>query len=390
MELLRHELYKIFSRKILWVATVFFLAVTAFFVYNQSSLYIEQFGEMNTFYSSVYKGHEGTVNVQEVAAAEKENQNLLNQLNPLLVHSEKSILLQRRIDYDSAISNANANANTRISRISEYLTDMKSAKQKYGENSFAYRDSTMRYDMTKSLVLPGVYFTYPWNNILDFPVTLGFLILVAMILLGVSPIFSDEYATGVDALILSSRFGKGKIAGIKAIAGTIYCASVALLFTTANMFGYFIALGTDGSSAPFQSIFKYLASPYAFTIGQYFTLETLTYMIAGVCFGLLVMLVSSFSKNALIPFFTCGCLIGLTAGIKVMDMALPGPLSLIEDFSYSELMRVTGLFSEYKTFNILGYPVLYGPLALGYFAVLTIIITWFTIRNFRFHQIENA
>lgn len=390
MELLRHELFKIFSRRIVWVAAAFFLAITLFFVYNQSRLYLEQYGDMTAFYQSVYQGHEGTITAQTAAAAEKENETLSSQLDTLFVNSPKSILIQRRMTYDNAVSNAKVNQGTRLSRVGEYRQAMNKTLGQYGENSFAYRNAALHYDMVKRLIPPGVYFSFPWGNALDFPVVIGFLILTAMILVGVSPIFSDEYATGVDALILSSRWGKRKITGVKVLSGAIYCVAVALLFLLVNTAGYFITLGTAGAGAPLQSVFRYLASPYSFTVGQFFFVETLIYIAAGVCFGLLVMFVSALSKNVLIPFFSCGCLIGLTAGLKVLDVVLPGPLTWIEDFSYSELMRVSGLFDGYKTYSIFGHPVLYLPLALIVFSIVSTIALWLTIRIFRLHQIENA
>jgi hypothetical protein len=71
-----------------------------------------------------------------------------------------------------------------------------------------------------------------------------------------------------------------------------------------------------------------------------------------------------------------------------MDIVLPSPLAWLENFSYSELMRVSGLFSDYKTYNILGHPVLYFPLALIVFAVISIAILWLTIHFFKCQQIS--
>lgn len=390
MELLKHELYKIANRKIIWIAAAFFTIVTIFFIHNMSGLYSE-YGNMGDFYRSTYQGHEGTVNSQTLTTAQTDQEKLNNvDKSSIGANETRSIEELRQMNFDQAVLNAKANQDTRVSRLNEYQQAIKSASQKFGENSFAYRNAVFHYNMVKQLILPGVYFNYPWQNIIDFPVVLGFLILVAMILLGVSPIFSDEYATGVDALILSSKWGKRKLAGIKITAGIIYCTVTALLFALINMVGYFAILGTFGGGAPLQSIYKYLASPYSFTIGQFFLLETLIYIVGGVCFGLFVMLVSALSKNVLIPFFTCGCLVGLTAGLKAVDIVLPKPFSWLEDFSYSELMRVSGLFSEYKTYNIFGHPMLYFPLAIVVFSIISIIILLLTLRIFKNHQIENA
>jgi hypothetical protein len=168
----------------------------------------------------------------------------------------------------------------------------------------------------------------------------------------------------------------------------LYCAAAALIFTLVNMAGYFAALGTVGFDAPIQSIYTYLASPYGLTVGQYFLSQTAVAVVGSISFGLFVLLVSALSKNALIPFFTCGCLVGLTTGIKVMDITLPGYFSWFVDFSHSELIRAEGLFSTFKTYNILGLPVPYLDMMAVVAVCVSLIIVFLTFKVFRRHQVN--
>lgn len=215
MELLKHELYKIFTRKSVWIAAIFFILVSVFDIYATYDMKSQLFGNMNDFYRSTYQGKEGPVNSEMVTAARADEDKIFNDPSSFSSNGYPTIEAGRRSRFDEAVLDAEENQKKRISRLNEYRQAVETASQKYGKNSFEYRDATLHYNMVKQLVMPGVYFNDPWDNIIDFPVTLGFLILVAMILLGVSPVFSDEYATGADALILSSKLGKRKWPALK-------------------------------------------------------------------------------------------------------------------------------------------------------------------------------
>lgn len=391
-ELLKHELFKIYSRKVLWFAIAFFFVITLLFVHNMASMYTDKYGDMNEYYHSIYESHEGVVNENDI----KSSQSILDSLHSNIKDSKSnqstntkpSLDSARKINYAESVQNAKANQDMRTTRISEYKSAVETAQEKYGTNSFAYRDAVLRYSMISTIRMPGIYFTYPWNNIIDFSTVFGFLIIVAMTLLGVSPIFSDEYETGMDSLILSSKNGKGKAVGAKVLSCIIYCAVISLIFVLVNAIGYFVALGTTGFNAPIQSIYNYLASPYNLTIGQYFIVQTATLTLGSIAFGIFTLFISALSKNALIPFFTCGCVIGITAGIKAMDITLPGIVSWIVDFSYSELIRVKGLFSTYKTYDIFGHPILYANLIILTFLIVTVIIIGITFKVFKNHEVK--
>ena len=391
MELLRYELYKIYKHKIIWIAYIFFFIVTIFFVFYNSDRFISNLGDLNDFYRSTYLGKEGTVTAEMLAAAQKEQDQLFAETESLY-KSNSSIpqeTLRRMAFVDDVITAAQERDES-----ASYLTELQEAAQtalrESGENSFAYRDAALHLEMARSVRESGLYFPYSWGDIIDFPVGLGFLFSAAMILLGLSPIFSEEYATGADALLLSSRRGKRQSARAKIAAGVLYCIATDLFFTLVNMAGNFIVRGFYGGDAPLQTIQNYVLSPYSFTIAQYFSAETLVSLFGCICFGLLVMLVSSLSGNALVPFFICGCLIGTTGIVIASHITLSAPLSWLADFSYTELMRVKDLFTVYKSYSVFGYPVLYLPLALVIFVIVSAAVLLLTLRAFRKHQVKSA
>ena len=60
----------------------------------------------------------------------------------------------------------------------------------------------------------------------------------------ISPVFAEEYTSGMDSLILSSRFGKTRCARAKILASfSLWIFAVTSLYLTLLTIGYF---GTDG------------------------------------------------------------------------------------------------------------------------------------------------
>lgn len=93
-------------------------------------------------------------------------------------------------------------------------------------------------------------------------VFVGFLLVIAL-----SPVFSEEYTRGTDALILTSRHGKGKCVWAKIIASylfTLLTVGICLLFFTVN---YLHGFGLDGAGASIQlnTHFVFHGVPYFLT-----------------------------------------------------------------------------------------------------------------------------
>jgi ABC-type transport system involved in multi-copper enzyme maturation permease subunit len=134
---------------------------------------------------------------------------------------------------------------------------------------YDYNSKLLELNMTKSLQEPGVYYNTGVSEIVDFPDKFGFIFLGALVLLGVSPVFSEEYAVNVDALIFSSKNGRRKAVNAKIAASLIFVISAVLFFSMVNVFTNMYFYGGYGWDAPLQSIFDYVISPYSLNIAQY-------------------------------------------------------------------------------------------------------------------------
>jgi len=104
-------------------------------------------------------------------------------------------------------------------------------------------------------------------------------------------------------------------------------------------------------------------------------------------FGLLVMLLSVFSRSPLIPFFIGGAVYGipifLGSILRIDALWARTPV----DFSYTQVVKVEQLFMTFRAFNVFGYPVLYAYLLCAVIASLSAAVLAGIYRGFRSRQV---
>lgn len=120
-------------------------------------------------------------------------------------------------------------------------------------------------DLQASVPQPLAYgWAGGWDNILD---CAAFLILaIFAICVTVTPLFASEYRKGTDAVLLSTRNGRGRLVAAKLVAAVLY-ATVLFAVCAAIICGVSFAFyGTGGAGLPIQNYS--LISPYPLTMAQ--------------------------------------------------------------------------------------------------------------------------
>lgn len=393
MELLKHELYKIFSKKILYITLLFFLLVIIF-LHPSANYFPKEYGNVRDFYKDYYQQYEGPVTPEKVRLAEDGTRQIDEYIkeyteqhnsSPVLFGAKtaihrKSVVLSEILEADQKVKNHNALINTLEQRL-------KTMKNK-GQNDYEYKKTKLHYSMVKNIKAPGIYFNWGWRETSEFINTFGTVIMGAMILLGVSTVFSDEYSTNMDALILSSKNGKNRVITAKFLAASIYILIIALFFTLLNLLIQFKIMGFVGGNSTLQALFRYENSPYGWTLVQYVPRQIAAHLFGSLAFGFIVLLVSSLCKSGLASFFISGCIFGLPLFFNSILYIKSGWIAKINEFSYAVLMRGQPLFSQFKAFNIFDHPVLYFNLMLLLFTLLSISVIYLTYRSFCSHQVS--
>lgn len=392
MNILRHELYKIYARKSIYLSILFFLLLFAFVIYGLASDAL-----MNRHLANYFEAAQGPVTEQKVKLAEQgqkefENhpENYATDIKVIPGGGSSMKLTPEGIaknEFDSTIFSMNAQIRNRSDHLGQLSNGINNLEKTNSVDTFDYKAKVMQYKMLKNTNIPVIGYSKAWANVIDFIPTFGFVFMGALILLGLSPVFSEEYSTNVASIILSSKHGKGKVTTAKILAACIYIISLVFLFSIVNVATYFYALGTNGGGFPLQNIYLYGASPYALTISHYFMVATAVQLAGSVAFGLLVLLISSLSRLALIPLFVGGLVFATPIAWLKLGVHIAW-INRLSELSYSEVIRVKDIFKDFKVYNFFGTPVMYLEVVLLVMAVLSIVSVWLTYYVFRHHQVN--
>lgn len=116
------------------------------------------------------------------------------------------------------------------------------------------------------------------------------------VLIGLASLFAVERSRKTDALILSTKHGRAKVARAKLCAGLGFAAAVWLIMATSVIAYSFILYGADGFSSYWQS-FADITAPFAWTVGRAVVAELIASFIGTMLFAAAVMLLSEFSGS---------------------------------------------------------------------------------------------
>ncbi|UAL47186.1 hypothetical protein K7887_20425 [Sutcliffiella horikoshii] len=338
MELLKFELYKIFKQKTVYIT--FFLAILF------STGFTFQLTEQ--WEKDLYKEWEGPITAEKVKLAEEKNAVLMKKLED--APDDEPFFFSERENaemavYEGVVWAAGVERNTVA-----YIKELDRA------------DATAADKLNVAMLnkLDTSYFAYNVGpgKVIDFASVFSIFITGAMLLIGLSAIYTQEYSSGVENYLLSARKGRKQLLWAKVGAASVYTVVIVLAWEVFNLAWNTVQFGSEGWGTPFQHYFKYYFSPYDFTMLEYHLVQMAFHLLGAVSFAVLIVLVSSFSKNALISFFVCSALFGMPFLVVEMLM-LPQWVENLFTFTHIFTMNVEPLFDFFKTVNVFGTPVLY-------------------------------
>ena len=152
------------------------------------------------------------------------------------------------------------------------------------------------------------------NNLIDVNHSAVFPGLIMLIVLvGLSGIYADEHTSRTEAALLTARRGRRGVFCAKLLAAALFvCAVVGI------MEGFYMAVTAichhaPGSNISAASTYGLSLTLYAGSAAVFCTRQILGTLLAAFTLGGITMCLSAYSKNALIPFFAGGVLYGGTA-----------------------------------------------------------------------------
>lgn len=245
-KLIKYELYKIYLKKSTIIAMILILLFTLLTVVVPS-IHNNTAAKAKNLVEEYYKNGSDITKVDRVTQSEQ---------NDLSIYTNLFYLDNNEKVYKESISNLKSD-----------LIGMKHN----GINGYRYKSALKELNMRKKLDLKEkpYYFGF-WGDIHLGTTSSSILIILVFCLgLGLSGVFSEEYAQGMDSLILSSKHGKKTIINAKIIAACIYSLSVFLIFEFTEITSYILTYKSlEGFNTPMNQLQFYRATPYNLTLFQ--------------------------------------------------------------------------------------------------------------------------
>ncbi|MDO5734830.1 MAG: ABC transporter permease [Eubacteriales bacterium] len=164
---------------------------------------------------------------------------------------------------------------------------------------------------------PKIGYTSGWHitsrNLAKVLMALSFIIILM-----IAPVYSGEYG-GVDALILSSKYGKTKCATAKVIAAFIASLSMIAAILAFHLIFALIVYGKDGLDSSILFAAQQFSSgyiPFNITCGTVIKYQILLAFLNGIAITGISLVISALSKEKLISF-------ALSAAIFIAPILIP-------------------------------------------------------------------
>ncbi|WP_373600312.1 ABC transporter permease [Paraclostridium bifermentans] len=355
IDLIKFEIYKIFSRKIVLVLILASVIISIMPTINEYT----EVKEKDLSYSRIKeigKDYEGQVITRkQMDEFEKNGRDIRTRYNKgEKISDAEKIPTFFMIDYhinlnpDYVINGSKY----KYKGIEKEIDRM----EKDGEtNTYEYKNIKYVKDLIDKREAPKYYFKFGWEQATEFVKTPIFIAI--LIIVSVSTIFSNDYQSNTIPIVLSSKNGKKKLTWAKVIAGLTFSTTTFLIINGIQVL--ILALHKfDGWDVPLNFFFMYERTPYNINISTFYILGLLVSFIGVILFTLIVMLISLISKNNLTAFaISIAALLGPEFISKVMPTYTSS--RIFREMNIYNLMRPIATFGDISTYNIFSNPTLY-------------------------------
>ncbi|MDU2197691.1 MAG: ABC transporter permease subunit [Peptostreptococcaceae bacterium] len=377
IDLIKFELYKIFSKKSVRIVLLLTVLFSAFNAFGESiNMKSKGLNSMNDVYS-VMKEHEGKVIIQEgILKAE----NTIEKLKEKEKRGEKLTkeeIVYRYYLYEVMITDPVYMVNNEYYTIDEIKDEISTLENNNKTDTYEYKNLNFVYEKVKNIEESKYYFKSGWISTTDFNVIAT--LITTLIVVGLATIFSDEYQNNSAQIMLSCKRGKNKLVLSKILTGLIYTV---IMFTIVNGTYMLGALKFDftGWDKPLELFKYYRNTPFDMRVIDFYITGLGVSFIGAMLFSLVTMLVSLLVRNNMISLL-------LSLGMYYVPTFVSGFIPIdsmarvLREINLAEAVRIEGMFINPSTYNILGNPTLYSTVLIS-LVVISIPVVIYLIRYF--------
>lgn len=365
-ELIDFETKKIFRQRLIIFSVIGLFALNVFNIIQSNHQYLwgNKAAYNNASYA-VYKEVRGRLDKEKISRLYQNEQELsyLIQANLKIPEKHKN---QGCTYYElSGIYTTHLSEIERIYSYNSYIQNLTDKNDEYTETAKKAGNSYLakvneKIAATYENRTIGVYYNAnSFSAYLDYGFS-SFLVLL-LILLAASSVFSGEHESGMRNLQYSTTNGRTQLSIAKISAVSIFIIFICVLFSISDFITFKTVLRLEGYSAPVYSISDYADTPLQMSIGSFVLVTELIKMIGFLFFGLIICFFSSLIKKSFAVFSA-----GLVASVGLMLLSAYSNtyLDYINLINPISLITVSVIFKQFNIINIMGTPVFNHTLTL--------------------------
>ena len=242
------------------------------------------------------------------------------------------------------------------------------------ENNFKAKESKKIISMYSGRSIPKFYDTDGAFAYISYD--LSSVMIIMLIILAVSPVFTYEKETEMQLLLRTSARGRFPLIWTKILVSVLTAVVITSVFTAVDIVTFTIVYKINCFGIPLYSIAEFKNTPLDVSIGAYIAVQFAYKLLGMIVISLVFLVVSVFSPDDIISFCIC----------FAISLFL-----IMTKFSYSPINLVSSrdLFAKFETVNISGFPVMEYLfllfIALLFLSLLVCVIC-LTGRKMRLHK----
>lgn len=373
LDLIKFELYKIFSKK---SVRIILLLTILFGIFNvvAESVYVKYQGvdHIDDVYS-IMKEYEGKAITEESGIKAENTINNLKEKKSMGEKLTKKEIVYMNYLYDIMRPPYPAYIiNNKLYTVDEMKDEMNKLKNENKTGTYEYKNLNFIYEKVKNVEKSKFYFSHGWLTTADFKAIAT--LITTLIAVGLAAIFSDEYQSNSAQIMLSCKYGKNKMVLSKMITGLIFTATIFIIINVVYMIG---ALLYDfrGWDAPLELFKYYTNTPFDMRVIDFYITGLGISFIGAILYSLVTMLMSLLVKNNMISLLLSLGLYYIPAFFgNFIPMDSVG--RVFREMNLAEAIKIEGMFINSSTYNILGTPVMYSTLLISLVVVFIPIVIY--------------
>lgn len=235
------------------------------------------------------------------------------------------------------------------------LTQLKKSLKADKPGTYAYRRDRYEIAQLQQNGVPSFEYTGMWEYILRFMEYQGYLIVGALLLLGVPSIFAGEFTSHVFSMLRSTRQGTRKIFAAKLLAVLTYATLVGGGMVILNIIPNLLRYGGHGWDVALHNLRGYDTTVMHMSVGQSVLLQFGLCTFSCIAFVILVSLLSLVTKSSVMTLLL-GCLAFFVPSYAFATFN-SHMINTICKFSYAQMMQLAPIIRQVDALNWFGTPI---------------------------------